>query len=189
MEITGISSMAYAIALFGYATAILVISLNRFVGWSNCSDGRESEAMRRRIACVVLIFGSIDQLCVSLILFAYFPGSYFQATIFGAFGLLWLLVFIFDYLPLDSRYLVPVFLGFAGYTAYTGIIFYLDGSLVTAMLMWSAMLFNMAFSSLTVFGSPKKLTWFIGIENSVVAYYLVLVLLILASMNGFSLPT
>ncbi len=189
MEITGIPSMAYAIALFGYATAILVISLNRFIGWSDCRDGRESEARRKRIACVVLIFGSIDQLCVSLILFAYFPGSHFQATIFGAFGALWLLVFIFDYLPLNSRYLVPVFLGFAGYTAYTGIIFYLGGSLVTAMLMWSAMLFNLAFSSLTVFGFPKKLTCFIGIENSVVAYYLVLVLLVLASLNGFSLPT
>ena len=31
MEITGIPSMAYAIVIFGYATAILLISLNRFI--------------------------------------------------------------------------------------------------------------------------------------------------------------
>ncbi|MCL4342400.1 MAG: hypothetical protein M1267_00895 [Candidatus Thermoplasmatota archaeon] len=60
---------------------------------------------------------------------------------------------------------------------------------MAATLMRIAMLFNMAFSPLTVFRSPKKFTWFIGIENSVVAYYLVLVLLILASVKGFSLPT
>ncbi|MCL4342399.1 MAG: hypothetical protein M1267_00890 [Candidatus Thermoplasmatota archaeon] len=81
MEITGIPSMAYAIVIFGYATAILLISLNRFHRWSDRRDGRDSEAMRKRTACVVLIFGSINQLCESLILLAYFPGGHFQATI------------------------------------------------------------------------------------------------------------
>ncbi len=173
-----IPTIPYALALFGYATAILVVSLNKITDWPKCTSEKDTVVIRKSIAFVVLVFGSIDQLIVSILLFLEYPENTLQATTFGIFGILWLLVFLFDYLKLDNRVLAPIFLIFALYTAIAGCLFYIDGYAITAALMWSAAFLNLMFTSLDAKGYPKKLTGAVGIENAAIAYYLVFALLI-----------
>lgn len=180
-------TIPYALALFGYATAILVVGLNKTVGWPKCTCERDENLVRKSIACVVLAFGSVDQLIVSLLLFVHYPGNTLQATTFGAFGVLWLLVFLFDYFLLDSRILAPVFLIFAVYTAAAGYFFFISGSIMTGFLMWSATLLNLMFTTLDATGKRARLTGAVGLENAIIAYYLVFAMIV-ASQLGTPLP-
>lgn len=187
MELAGGIAIPYELALFGYATSIMIVGLHLFSGWPRASCREDEERSRKTIACMILAFGSIDQLAVSIVLFIFYLHTTLQATTFGVFGILWLAVFLVEFLSLDTRVLSPIMSVFAVYTAFAGYWFLLTGRIVTPILLWSASLLNVSLAVFYYNGKGRKIPGILGIENAIIAYYLVFAGITTAVFN-VSLP-